>query len=152
MAESCALNTEGVCFDPEDITLLGVYADELSLFRAKQGWKRVLETNFMLEDEHDFKFTLSKDYNGLKFNLSCHFDTACGRYAFWRLTNYQAPEAQYEIETAHIPSSSSRHDDLVTALDMLPIYSTPLITTGLKETKRSSLVASMLKKFRKKIS
>ncbi len=154
MNQTCIINSEGVCFDPDDITLLGVYSDELSLFRAKSGWTKVLESNFMLEDTHDFSIEIVKDYESLRFRLACRFNTACGRYAFWRITNYQAPEAQYEIETAHIPNSSSRQLDLISAPDLLPLYSTPLVVTGLSEQRSSSVLAkvlSQISKFRSRL-
>ncbi|MDZ4785486.1 MAG: hypothetical protein SGJ02_05355 [bacterium] len=131
MNQTLNVSTEGVCFDPEEIKLLGVYADELSLFRARNRWKNILESTFMLEDTHDFALLITKDYEEARFNLICNFNTACGRYAFWRLTNYQAPEAQYEIETAHIPNSSARQNEMVLAPDMLPLQNTPLVIKGL---------------------
>jgi hypothetical protein len=37
------------------------------------------------------------------YKVRCDFQTACGRYAFWRLTHHQAPEVQFLLETAHLP-------------------------------------------------
>ncbi len=112
---------QGVCFDPDGISLQGLYGDELSLFRARRIWSETLERTFLLEKKRDFEFQINKDYDSNRFGLKCTFVSACGRYAFWRLTNNQAPEAQYEIETAHIPDSLSRHDDFVTAPDLRPV-------------------------------
>ena len=33
----------GVKFDPEAVSLYGIYKDELSLFRAKKSWTEILE-------------------------------------------------------------------------------------------------------------
>ena len=124
-------SAEGVCYNPDTISLQGVYLDELSLFRAKKQWSDTLSTSFLLDLGRDFDFNIVRDYEGGKFVLGCQFMTACGRYAFWRLTNDQAPEAQYEVETAHIPDSPSHHDQFVSAPDMKSIHDSPLVTTGL---------------------
>ena len=59
--------------------------------------------------------------HGHRFMLRAHFVSACARYAFWRLTNCQAPETQYIMETAHIPVCESRHDDILSVPDMQPL-------------------------------
>lgn len=111
-------DTEGVCFDPEHITLEGTYSDQISAYRAKRVWVETLAHSFLLEKDHDFKLsTLAAGSDG-RFALRCEFMTACARYAFWRLTNNQAPEAQYIIETAHIPHAESRQEDFWTAPDL----------------------------------
>ena len=120
-AETAAI---GVCFDQDEATLEGVYQDELSTYRAKKVWTETLETNFLLESDYDFIFKIVTSLDDGKFVLKCNFNTACGRYAFWRLTRNQAPEAQHQIETAHIPqkqgikvkqkSSSHKEDEPVT--------------------------------------
>ena len=110
-------STEGVTFDAERVVLEGCYADELAPYRAKRVWGEILETNFLLDAGHDFRIEI-KAVNEGRYILSCHFATACARYAFWRLTNNQAPEAQYVIETAHIPQSEQRKDDLMQAPDL----------------------------------
>ena len=118
---------QGVCFDPDSVTLQGVYSDELSLFRARKIWTATLEATFLLEGARDFRFDIFRSYEAGRFVLRCAFLSACGRYAFWRLTNNQAPEAQYEIETAHIPDSLSHHQDFVSAPDLKPVSNTPLV-------------------------
>ena len=107
---------ECVSFDPEALALEGNYNDELSAHRAKRSWTNVLETTFLLDKGHDFKLrVVNPEANYL---LRCEFTTACGRYAFWRLTNNQAPEAQYQIETAHIPNAEAHALNLLHAADM----------------------------------
>jgi hypothetical protein len=113
------LNSQNiVSYDPETASLEGSYSDELSAFRAKKIWKNTLESVFLLDDEFDFKLSIKGDISTSSFYLSCKFTTACGRYSFWRLTNNQAPEAQYSLETAHIPNAESLYDLLLTAPDL----------------------------------
>jgi hypothetical protein len=107
-----------VSFDPDAAILEGHYTDELSLHRAKKVWKETLEYHFLLEDKHDFAFQIEGDISNSKYTLTCNFKSSCGRYAFWRLTNNQSPEAQYTLETAHIPNVESLHDLFLTAPDL----------------------------------
>lgn len=107
-----------VSFDSETAALEGAYPDELSAHRARKVWVDILESNFLLEKNHDFQLKVDGSASDGAFALRCDFLTACGRYAFWRLTNDQAPEAQYGIETAHIPNAESMYDAIMTAPDM----------------------------------
>lgn len=119
----------GVCFDPENITLEGYYNDELSAFRARRSWQKALHESFLLDKKRDFSFEIIQCHDGY-FGIKCIFTSACGRYAFWRLTNNQAPEAQYQIETGHIPDSESRYPEMITAPDMQIRASAPMVLTG----------------------
>lgn len=107
-----------VRFDPENVTLKGNYRDELSAYRAKQIWNEALESHFLLDFGQDFALTVTSHSEEGRFELSCDFKSACARYAFWRLTNHQAPEVQYVIETAHIPNCELRHEEFLTAPDL----------------------------------
>ncbi len=91
-----------VSFDLDRIVLEGCYADELSAYRAKKTWSKTLETSFLLDLDFDFKVVVEHTEQPF-YSVRCDFSTACGRYAFWRLTHNQAPEIQYIIRTAHIP-------------------------------------------------
>lgn len=102
---------DGVSFDPEHITLEGSYTDQISAYRARRVWVSTLTESFLLEIDHDFKLKVEMNSESARYFLRCEFLTACARYAFWRLTNNQAPEAQYIIETAHIPNSETRQED-----------------------------------------
>jgi hypothetical protein len=93
-----------VSFDLEKIVLEGLYADELSAHRARKTWARILESSFLLDLEYDFKVVVDRE-NEPYYSVRCDFNSACGRYAFWRLTHNQAPEIQYILRTAHIPQS-----------------------------------------------
>ena len=119
-----------VLFDPEAVRLEGVYRDQISAYRAKRIWIQALERCFLLEQDHDFSVCVASEVAESRFTLTCHFMTACARYAFWRLTNHQAPEAQYIIETAHIPRSESHHDAFLEAPDLRSIYDEPMILGG----------------------
>jgi hypothetical protein len=107
-----------VSFDPHTATLEGQYQDELSAHRAKKVWIETLEHNFLLDSGHDFNISMSGSIAEGEFRIECFFGTACGRYAFWRLTNNQAPEAQYSIETAHIPNAESLYARMLSAPDL----------------------------------
>lgn len=139
-----------VCFDPETISLQGVYRDELSLFRAKKKWADTLEISFMLEHNKDFSFTMIRHYEELKFILFCHFHTASGRYAFWRLTNYQAPDAQYLIETAHMPERNLAFtaDDTASPPELTSIDEEPAL---FNTSSQSSPIKSTLEKILRKL-
>ena len=122
-AQPIELNREiaqfaSVCFDAEGLRLQGKYSDQLSAYRAKKIWAHTLETCFLLDSGYDFKIKVQTESEDDNFGLVCEFLSACARYAFWRLTNHQAPEAQYLIETAHIPNAASRQGDFVAAPDL----------------------------------
>ena len=117
----------GVCFDPDAICLMGIYRDEIAVFRARRRWSEILEASFALKAEEDYCFETRALIDSNEFRLVCRFNSPCGRYAFWRLTNAQAPEAQYEIETAHIPDSPSKNIEMVLAPDLQNILESPLV-------------------------
>jgi hypothetical protein len=108
----------GVAFDPDLLVLEGSYTDELSAYRARKVWTQVLETNFLLEWDYDFMLNVSKGMDPSSYLLRCSFVSACGRYAFWRLTHGQASDAQYVIETAHIPNSTNHYYSILAAPDL----------------------------------
>jgi hypothetical protein len=95
----------GLWYDPDRLLIEGVYQDEITAYRARKRWMEALETNFLLEESHDFSMKVKKARGGRHYRVRCDFLTACGRYAFWRLTHHQAPEVQLMLETAHIPHS-----------------------------------------------
>lgn len=112
---------DGVAYDADSVTLEGSYSDEFSLHRAKKVWKQIFEGSFLLDYRTDFELRSQKNLESGEFVLICSFGSACGRYAFWRLINHQSPEAQYLIETAHIPTGESRHEDFLRAPDLRPM-------------------------------
>jgi hypothetical protein len=143
----------GVCFDPDAICLMGIYRDEIAVFRARRRWSQILEAFFALKSEEDYCFETRALIDSNEFRLVCRFNSPCGRYAFWRLTNAQAPEAQYEIETAHIPDSPSKNIEMVLAPDLQNILESPLVLHGLpahveykKNKSLIGLLASVVKR------
>lgn len=127
-----------VRFDPETSALAGVYSDELSVYRAKRGWRQVLEAHFILEFGHDFTLEIVEDPTTHRYLMRCEFVSACGKSAFWRITNHQAPETQCIIETAHIPISDSLFEALVAAPDMRPLEPEEPFIPGWREIQRTS--------------
>ncbi len=107
-------------FDCDNVLLDGAYGDELSLYRARRVWADVLEANFLLEKGYDFDLKVESKADDKRFVLTCKFTSSCGRYAFWRLINNQAPEAQYLIESAHIPPTESQSEKTRCVPDMQP--------------------------------
>jgi hypothetical protein len=93
----------GLWYDAERLLLEGIYLDEVSAYRARRSWIKAFEMNFLLEDIHDFRVKVSFDVEESHYRVQCSFTSACGRYAFWRLTHHQAPEVQFALETAHLP-------------------------------------------------
>jgi hypothetical protein len=96
----------GVWFDAERLSLEGVYLDEVTAYRARRRWIAAFEAHFLLELKFDFRMEVVCDPQRDHFALRCTFLSACGRYAFWRLTHNQAPEAQAALETAHLPGGA----------------------------------------------
>ena len=97
----------GLWYDAERLILEGIYLDEVSAYRARRSWIKTFEMNFLLEEIHDFKVKVIFDSDEGRYHVQCSFTSACGRYAFWRLTHHQAPEVQFTLETAHLPHVSS---------------------------------------------
>jgi hypothetical protein len=97
----------GLWYDSEKLILEGIYLDEVSAYRARRSWIKTFEMNFLLEEIHDFKVRVIFDSDEGRYHVQCTFTSACGRYAFWRLTHHQAPEVQFTLETAHLPHVTS---------------------------------------------
>ncbi len=109
-----------VFFDAELIMLEGRYSDELCAHRARRGWTKIFMSSFLLEKEHDFELSVVACQEDECYALRCTFVSACGRYAFWRLTHGQAIEAQYQLEVAHVPEARNGPLHLAVAPDLRP--------------------------------
>lgn len=96
----------GLWYDTDRLMFEGVYLDEVTAYRARKGWIEAFEVNFLLEERIDFRVRVGPQEGQPRFCVVCEFLTACGRYAFWRLTHHQAPEVQFILETAHLPAFS----------------------------------------------
>jgi len=93
----------GLWYDPDRLIIEGLYCDEITAYRARKRWIEALTSHFLLEESLDFVLKVKALRGERHFKIQCNFLTACGRYAFWRLTHHQAIEVQYILETAHLP-------------------------------------------------
>ena len=84
-------------YDTDAISLIGRFSDELSAYRSRRKWVEILSNYFLLEPERDFESKIISSETSDGFLLHCNFTSACGRYAFWRLINHQAPEAEEKL-------------------------------------------------------
>ncbi|MBL7663428.1 hypothetical protein JNK13_11815 [bacterium] len=87
-------------FDADGTTLIGRYTDELSAYRAKRKWIEILKKHFLLDQGRDYELSILVNPVNKYFALNCYFTSACGRYAFWRLVNNQAPEAELNLTSS----------------------------------------------------
>ncbi len=92
----------GLVYDADAALLIGTYSNELAAYRARKVWAEVLTSYFLLDNERDYEIWVTPveddtDY----FLLSCVFNSACGRYAFWRVINEQSPEAEQKLSLDH---------------------------------------------------
>ena len=86
-------------YDTESVRLIATFGDEVTAYRARRHWMTVFAEHFMLELKKDYELKIkSVSSEGLTtWQVTCSFHSACGRYAFWRLINKQAPEAETRI-------------------------------------------------------
>ena len=66
-------------------------------FKQVPLWQAILASHFLLEPDRDYELRTHCSLDDEQFVLSCSFLSACGRYAFWRLVNRQAPEAEQKL-------------------------------------------------------
>lgn len=95
--ENTAKAGQRLTYDAEGVSLIGKYADEISAHRAKRVWKNVLGNSFLLDEGRDYELWITGSISEQNFVVSCSFLSACGRYAFWRLINEQAPDAEMKL-------------------------------------------------------
>lgn len=95
--ENTAKVSQRLTYDAEGVSLIGKYNDEISAHRAKRTWKNVLGNSFLLDEGRDYELWISGSIADNNFMISCSFLSACGRYAFWRLINEQAPDAEMKL-------------------------------------------------------
>jgi hypothetical protein len=95
----------GLWYDPERLLIEGVYRDELTAYRVRKRWISAFREHFLLDDGLDLSFKVRKVGSSGFCKLNCYFISACGRYAFWRLTHHQALEVQWLLERAHLSSA-----------------------------------------------
>jgi hypothetical protein len=93
----------GLWYDSDRLVIEGVYCDEVTAYRARKRWIEAFRIHFLLDEGLDFSLKVRLLRSGKYFKVRCSFLTACGRYAFWRLTHHQALDVQCILETAHLP-------------------------------------------------
>jgi hypothetical protein len=104
---------DGLVYKPDHSSFEGTYPDELCVQRVKKTWCTILETDFLLIPRTDFVLKKEFDPTSARYHMSCSFTSACGRYAFWRLLNEQAPEVQFLLETAHMSNRFRDYESFV---------------------------------------
>lgn len=140
----------GLWYDADRLVLEGLYLDEITAYRARKRWIQTLESNFLLEEQHDFRIKVRAVHETGRYQVRCDFLSACGRYAFWRLTHHQAPEVQSMLETAHLPTMTMvpAYADLPEGDDLLGggsfILSTPPVSSQLGKAYPLSRVEAMV--------
>ena len=107
LKESDNRNKPGLVFDADTITLIGKFSDELAAYRARRKWREVLTTYFLLEHDRDYEMQIQHQSEASEWTLRCEFQSACGRYAFWRLINRQAPEAELKLHSRNMISQKA---------------------------------------------
>ena len=75
----------------EKPTLYATYPSEIAGHYARRRWAQTLYREFLLDEDQDFILTLVQTGSDV-WQLSCKMLSACGRYAYWRIDNNQAPE------------------------------------------------------------
>ena len=95
-------------FDADSISLAGTFTDELAAYRARRTWDEVLAKHFLLEKTKDYEMKVARDESDpFSYQLKCCFHSACGRYAFWRLVNHQAPDVEGKLLSTNMVSKKS---------------------------------------------
>jgi hypothetical protein len=131
----------GLWYDAEKLILEGIYLDEVSAYRARRSWIKTFEMNFLLEEIHDFKVKVVFESDEGRYHVQCTFTSACGRYAFWRLTHHQAPEVQFTLETAHLPHVTSLRFEEPSIESEIESVSSEEGIVGVDDLQRSSVLA-----------
>jgi hypothetical protein len=131
----------GLWYDAEKLILEGIYLDEVSAYRARRSWIKTFEMNFLLEEIHDFKVKVVFESDEGRYHVQCTFTSACGRYAFWRLTHHQAPEVQFTLETAHLPHVTSLRFEEPSIESEIESVSSDGRIVGVDDLRRSSVLA-----------
>jgi hypothetical protein len=109
---------EGISFNPSDMRLIGIYADQLSAYRAKKVWINEFEEKFLLEFAYDYTLKVAADHQQKKYLIECEFLSSCGKYAFWRLIHNQALDVQEAIENAHLPTITAQKGKMTSIIEL----------------------------------
>jgi len=119
-----------ITYNTDDVSIISKFSDEMAAYRCRRTWTEIFGNHFLLENDRDFKLSISS--SGENFSLNCEFNSACGRYAFWRLINHQAPEAERKLINSGYPASDFSsgtqlpHDEIVSPWIMSGGVSEPI--------------------------
>ena len=137
-------------YDAESVKLVGHFRDEISAYRARRKWMQAFNEFFMLDRNRDYSIGVKSSCSNGKqfFELECCFKSACGRYAFWRLINRQAPEVEHQLGLRS--NRPTKQDErLLSAILGKEIKKSPswVITCKPKEKTFRSFLSAALRKF-----
>lgn len=148
---------EGLLFDTNSVMLLGAFLNEIAAYRTRRTWVNVLNTYFLLEKDRDYSISIITPKDENHFLLNCSFTSACGRYAFWRLINHQAPEAQEKLSVTDLtvpvlPKKSHAHHQFLVSSHFQQTFCLPPNASAAEASLKRCLslsraVAKQLKKF-----
>lgn len=135
-----------ITYDTDSICIIGSFRDEMSAYRARKEWSDILAAHFLLEADRDFFFFVEAKTEPEKhFQLRCEFDSACGRYAFWRLINHQAEEAEEKLLSAGHPLNQSKGGSNVRAiLSSKEDELGPWVLSGGSSNKKDTLTSKLI--------
>ena len=84
----------------EDLSALSSTFDtEFTAFSVRRLWINLFQKYFSLEKDIDYNLHVNKEDDGgdEKYNLNCEFTSPNGKYAFWKLINKKAIQAEIEL-------------------------------------------------------
>ena len=83
--------------DADKMTICIPTCDQISAYRSKRNWEKILSYDFLLENPEDFQIKVELREKTDSWYVTCEFVSSCGRYVFWRLLNGQAAEAKQKL-------------------------------------------------------
>ena len=126
-------NNNTMTYNTDNISIISQFADEMSVYRCRRTWTEILGNHFLLEKDRDFKMSILVSES--PFVLTCEFNSACGRYAFWRLINHQAPEAERKLIHSGYPGSDLSSEELTDDKLISPLIMSGGVTEPIRRKK-----------------
>ena len=140
--------TRGLIYDADSVTLIGKYSDELSTHRAKKNWVELFSSYFLLEPERDYTIRVDTSISKNHYVLSCIFTSACGRYAFWRLVNQQAPDAEKQLGRTIVMNGKMQRADHIRTEDECTVWICGALDEQIRQTRETqNLLDRIIKLF-----
>ena len=84
----------------EDLSALSsTFDSEFTAYSARRHWINLFYKYFALEKDKDYILCVDKEdtSHGEKYELNCEFISPNGKYAFWKLLNKKAIQAEIEL-------------------------------------------------------